>query len=94
MVAGSGVPEGIPEVISSMGMAPGAPVMVLGGRLVEVPVEVPGEVPGEVAGEVAGVGLETLELSELLKELEELGLGVGLTELEPEVGFCLSARWR
>ena len=60
--------------------------MVLGGRWVEVPVEVPEEVPG--------VGLETLELTELLTELDEVGLEVGLTELELEVGFCLSTRWR
>lgn len=52
----------------------------------EVPVEVPEEVPG--------VGLETLELTELLTELDEVGLEVGLTELELEVGFCLSTRWR
>lgn len=52
--------------------------MVLGGCLVEVPVEVP------------GVGLETLELTELLVELDE----PGLTELEVELGFCLSTRWR
>lgn len=79
VVTGSGVPEDIPEVIWSMGMAPGAPVMVLGGRRVEVPVEVPGEVPG--------VGLDTPELRELLA-----GLGLGLRGLELEEGFCLPAK--
>lgn len=78
MVTGSGVGEGIPDVIWSIGTAPGAPVIVLGGRLVDVPVD------------VTGAGLVVLELTELLSELE---LGVGLTELELEVGFCLSTRW-
>lgn len=80
VVAGSGVPEDIPEVIWSMGTAPGAPVMVLGGRLVEVPV-------------LPEVGVEALG-PELLGELDGLELeeGLGELELELEVGFCLSAR--
>lgn len=85
-MAGSGVPVDIPEVIWSMGTAPGAPVMVLGGRwVVDVPV-----VPG------VGVGALGPELTELLGELDGLGLGEGLEELELglelELGFCLSAR--
>lgn len=56
--------------------------MVLGGRVVVVP-----------EGGLPGVGLEPLELTELLTELDEVE--VGLTELEVvEVGFCLSTRWR
>lgn len=79
VVAGSGVPEDIPEVMWSMGTAPGAPVMVLGGRLVDVPV-------------VPEVGVEELG-PELLGELDGLELGEGLEELELELelGFCLSA---
>ena len=52
--------EGIPEVTWSMGMAPGAPVMVLGG----------------VWDIVAGVGLEILELTELDELGEELTEGL------------------
>lgn len=80
-MAGSGGPVDIPEVIWSMGTAPGAPVMVLGGRwVVDVPV-------------VPGVGVEALG-PELLGELDGLGLGEELEELEVELelGFCLSAR--
>lgn len=54
--------------------------MVLGGRLVEVPV-------------VPEVGVEALG-PELLGELDGLELEEGLEglELELELGFCLSAR--
>jgi hypothetical protein len=49
VVGRTGVPEDIPEVIWFIGIAPGAPVMVLGG----------------VWEVVTGIGVETLELTEL-----------------------------
>jgi len=57
------VSEGIPDVSWSMGIAPGAPVMVLGGVWVVV----------------VGVGLEILEILELteLDELREELTGLG-----------------
>ena len=46
-MTGSGEGVGIPEEMLSMGIAPGAPVMVLGGRLVVV---VPGVRTEELRG--------------------------------------------
>jgi hypothetical protein len=43
-------------------------------------------------GELPGVGLEPLELTELLTELDDVV--VELTGLELGVGFCLSTRYR
>jgi hypothetical protein len=79
------VPEDIPEVRLSIGMAPGAPVMVLGGWVL-VPEDgletlEPTEV-GVPVLEVPGSGeLELTEVDELREELTVLG-------------FCLSTRWR
>jgi hypothetical protein len=78
VVTGSGEGVGIPEVMLSMGIAPGPPVIVLGGRLVVV---------------VPEVGTEALEMEELrgllLSEVCEVEVGLGS---ELEVGFCLSTK--
>lgn len=87
-----GVPVDIPEVSESMGIAPGPPVIVLGGRVVVLLIPWDGTgVPGLTPGVLAGLGVVLVVVLVLVGVATEIeGLG---TELEG-LGFCLSTSWR
>ena len=78
VLGGIGVPEDIPEVTWSMGIAPGAPVMVLGGVWEVVP----------------RVGIEMLDVLEVLGVPELMELDELREELLTGLGSCLSTRCR
>ena len=86
-----GVPEDIPEVSESMGIAPGPPVIVLGGRVVVVVlmVLVPWDGAG-VVGVTPGVVLVLVVVLVVVLVLVVVPTGVG--ELEGLV-FCLWTSW-
>lgn len=88
---GTGVPEDIPEVSWSIGIAPGPPVIVLGGCvLVDDGLTTLGLTELAELTELGGLGaLTELEGVTELTELDEVS-----EELAGGLGFCLSTRWR